>query len=85
MIPDSHQIYCLVFDDIVCVFSLRITGIVQPIPFHAISGVDNEKVAAVGVCPLAQMLRERDVVAPISSVLGLLLMTAMPAMRVCCV
>jgi hypothetical protein len=70
MVARSDDVYLLVFENVRGVMSFRVGGVVKTVALYSVACVYEKKVTAVVVGSLAEMMRKRDVVTPVSGILG---------------
>ena len=66
MVTRAYQVYVLLLEYVECVLPFRLRGIVQTVAFYAVAGIDEQEVGTISICLVSQMLREGDVVSPVS-------------------
>jgi hypothetical protein len=70
MVARSDDVYLLMFENVKGIMSFGIGGVVETVAFYTVASIYDEKVTAVFIGFLAEVMGKRDVISPISRVLG---------------
>jgi hypothetical protein len=70
MVARGDDVYLLVFEDVKGVMSFGIGGVVKTVTFYTVASVYDEKVTAVFIGFLAEVMGKRDVISPVGRILG---------------
>ena len=82
MVATGDHVDVLMLEDVEGVFAFGLTPIIETVALDTISSVDQEKIRAIFIGSLMQVLGEAYVVAPVCTVLGLLQVPTVPAVGV---
>lgn len=70
VVAGADDVDVLLLEDVVGVLAFGIGSVVEAVAFDAVAGVDEDQVDVVLVGPLAQVVGQGDIVAPVGRVLG---------------
>jgi hypothetical protein len=70
MVARGDDVYLLVFENVKGVMSFGVGGVVETVAFYTVASIYDEKVTAVVVGLLAEVMSKRDVISPVSRILS---------------